>query len=240
MNTPIPTGGPFTASFTLTNLINSDVTAAGGITFGFQNHGLNALGGTGNGFGYAGITPSAALAINLYSPNTQGSMGVGVGVLTNGASPSTIEPMVPAGADGSFGDPIQVVLKYDGTNLNATFIQEANVHSMSFPLNIAAPVGSSAYFGFTGSFSTFFSQYQISNFSFTSPGYNSPTLPLPGVYANNVVVTNSSTIQVTAPAGVPTVAMGTLTMGSGTMLTIIPDPSHPAGTPFGLTFTGAT
>ena len=108
------------------------------------------------------------------------------------------------------------------------------------PLNISGAVGPTALFGFTSATTGVLSQAQISRFSFTSSGYNSPTIPTPGTYTNNVIVSNSSTIQVTAPTGVPTVTMGTLTMAAVTTLNVTPDPANPAGTPFGLTFTGTT
>ena len=68
------------------------------------------------------------------------------------------------------------------------------------------------------------SQLQVSNFTFTSP-------QAPATYANAVNVTSSSTIQVTAPTGVPTVTMGVLTMSPGATLSVTPDPTNPAGNP---------
>jgi autotransporter-associated beta strand protein len=234
LNTPIATVGPFIVKFTVNDLTSG---TGGGLTVGLQNSGLAALGI--GGFGYTGITPSAVLALNLNPANTQGGVGSGIGVLTNGASPSTIEPMpstAPVNA-GLANQPTNVTLTYDGANLTAAMVQgAASYSSPPLPLNISGAVGATGFFGFTAGAPGVLFQLQISNFTFSSVGYNSPTTPVPGNYANNVIVANSSTIQVTAPVGVPTVTMGTLTMGAATTLTVSPDPTNPAGAPFGLAF----
>jgi hypothetical protein len=79
----------FNASF-----IYTDVNGAGadGVTFCLQNdsRGASALGAGGGGLGYAGITPSAALALNIYSPNTPG-----FSFRTNGTIPASYAPTTP-------------------------------------------------------------------------------------------------------------------------------------------------
>ena len=47
---------------------------ADGLTVGFQNdpNGLAALGGGGGALGWQGSQNAAAMAINIYPPNTQG------------------------------------------------------------------------------------------------------------------------------------------------------------------------
>jgi fibronectin-binding autotransporter adhesin len=238
LNIPITASSPFTINFTLTSLVN----AAGGITVGFENQGLNAFRAGANNFGYTGITPSAVLALNFDGVHTQGGVGSGIGVLTNGANPSTIEPM-PSTAPVNFGgsmsgppppSPTNVTIAYDGTNAHVFLVQgTASYSSPPLPLNITGAVGSSAFLGFTGSTGGVFSQLQISNFSFTSPIQN--------IYANNVILTvPSATILVAASAAVATVNMGSLTMATNSTLNINPDPSTPTNLPYGITFTGTT
>jgi autotransporter-associated beta strand protein len=213
---------PFTIKYTLTNLI----AAGSGLTVGFQKAGNTAIG--------SGIPPGIGLAMNA------GGSGSGIAVYINGTITNPFSPTAPVNF-GTQNNPTNFTLSWDGTNLDVRLVQGSNSYdSGPLPMDILGTVGTSAYFGFTGSTGGVLSQTQISNFSYTSPGYNTPLVPLPGSYANNVVVTSSSTIQVTAPSGAPTVTMGKLTMAAGTTLTVSPDPANPAGSPFGLTFTGTT
>jgi fibronectin-binding autotransporter adhesin len=231
-NTKVPLR-PFTTTFTLTNLI---AAAADGITVGFQNApaGVTALGGGGGSLGWAGITPSAVLDMDIYGPNTSTGAGSGMAMRTNG---NVVNP-VPSTNPVNFGaqnSGTLVTLTYDGTNAFATLSQGGNnFASPAMPIDIRGTIGSSsAFFGFTGATGGVLSQMQISGFTFNSP-------IAAATYANNVALTQSSVIQVTAPAGVPTVTMGTLTMAANSTLTVNPDPANPVNAPFGLTFGGTT
>jgi autotransporter-associated beta strand protein len=234
--TAFPTG-PFTLNFTMTNL---NAAAADGFTVGFQTQGLTAVASTGGGssLGYQGIAPSAALQANIYSPNTDsadgtiiGNQGSGLGVLANGQAPPHVRTSNPVNF-GLQNQPTNFAITYDGTNLNVTLTQGANTYSNSYAANIS-PLGATAFFGFTGATGGTVSQEQITNLAMTSP-----TFQTAGVYSNNVVVNGSATIQVTAPAGTPNVTMGTLTMGTPGTLAIVPDPTNPANTPYGMIFGG--
>ena len=247
-NTPV-TVQPFTAKFTMTNALNA--APADGFTFGFQNNALNAIGGGGGLLGYGNqagsstnVTPIAVMEINIYPPNTTGGVGSGVGFLRDGAAPNavTVPPTAPVSA-GNFNQPTNFVLKWDGVTATVTMTQ-AGVAPFTFSQPFDFGDGgalTSAFLGFTGATGGVLSQQQITNFSFSSQSYSTPTIPAAGTYTNNVALTSSSTITVTAPAGVPTVVMGgTLSLGAGNTLTINPDPANPANAPYGLVFTGTT
>src|SRR5205807_1951500 len=84
---------------------------ADGATFTLQNAAQNALGGGGGGLGYDGIKTSVAIALNIYNGHTIGTTLYTAGKTTgNYAS----VPFVNS------GDPINVVLNYDGTILKET------------------------------------------------------------------------------------------------------------------------
>ena len=200
-NVAVPTRG-FTAHFTYT-VPSASAPPADGITFTLQNQGLNALGVGGGGLGYETITPSAALAINIYPPNTTGGVGSGIKVLTNGQPPAggflPIAPVDP----GLVSTPTDVDVTYDGVNASVTFNQNGNTFSSGpIPLDIGGTAGTTALLGFTGATGGLQAQQQISNFNFS-------TLPL-NVYANDVSVAagSSPTINVAATASVFNVTMG--------------------------------
>jgi autotransporter-associated beta strand protein len=230
--------GPFTLNFTMTNLI---AAAADGFTIGFQTQGLTAIGGGGGALGYQGIAPSAAFQANIYSPNTDswdgtiiGNQGSGVGLLTNGQAVPHAKSTSPVNF-GLQNQPTNFAIVFDGTNLNFTVTQGTNSFSNVLPGFNPQALGATAFFGVTGATGGVLSQQQFTNFAMTSPTFQTAS-----VYANNVVVNGSSTIQVTAPAGIPNVTMGTLTMGTPGTLAITPDPTNPANTPYGLIFGGTT
>ncbi len=155
----------FTVSFVYTP---SGDRAADGVAFVIQNDptGVNAIGTTGGGLGYGGITPSVALELNLYSPNT-----IGTSVQANGATnpsggytPST--PVVLAG-----GDPIKVDITYSAMTVNyALTDQTTNDVYTSGPTSadIAGILGATTGFvGFTGGTGGAVATQTISNFTFT-------------------------------------------------------------------------
>ena len=179
--TKVPVGtGPFTIGFTYT-VVAASATPADGMTIGFQNYtGGGAVAGSGNttfsnqinggsGLGYQGITPSAALELNIYPPNTAAPGGSGVGFLANGAAPNGTPALstLPVNA-GLVNTPTNVLLQYDGTNATLTLTQVVagvtNTFSIVQPLNLASIVGSTAFFGFTGATGGSTSDQRITNF----------------------------------------------------------------------------
>jgi len=233
-NIPFSTGA-FTLSFTYTTVSASN-PPADGITVGFQNMGLNALGGGGGSLGYETITPSAVLAINIYPPNTTGGVGSGVKVLTNGAPPGGgFTPMAPVNP-GLVGTPTDVVVTYDGTNVSASFTQGANVFNTGpVPLDIPGTVGPTGFFGFTGATGGLTAQQQITNLVTSFPVAAQTT------FANDISVSGAtpSTIAIAATAATPSLTVGALTMASGSTLNVGVDTGTPTGQAFFLTF-GAT
>ncbi len=161
--------GAFRASFTY-----QDVGGGGadGMSFCLQNQGTNVIGGGGGGMSYSGITPSAALLMNIYSGDVG---GVGYCFATNGDVPSdtlglSFEP--PGSVNIASGDPINVTLNYDGTALNMTLVDSVADTSFSATLftgNLADAVGgNTAYVGFTGATGGVNSTQTITNFTFVS------------------------------------------------------------------------
>jgi autotransporter-associated beta strand protein len=230
-NNPIPTSGPFTLKFTLTNASSS---SADGITVGFQKVGVHALGAGGGGLGWSGISPSVALDMNIFSSNTTGG-GSGVKWMFNG----NVANPVPTTAPVNFGaqnKPTNVIITYDGANAELVLIQGVNVYDTGpVPINFGSVVGSSAYFGFTGGSGGIGSQLSLSNASFSGPGFT--TQIVPGTYPNNVVVTSSSTIQVAATPLASAVTMGSLSFATPSAnLIVTADPGTVANQQFNLTF----
>lgn len=166
VNTPVPIG-TFNATFIYQDV--SGVGGADGATFTIQNAGTAALGGGGGSLGYAGITPSVALAFNIYSPNgygiafLSGGTGTGAGVYT-AANPVLI---------GQNADQIRVDLNYDGATLvtKLTDLTSSATYSQSISVNIPAILGSgTGYVGFTGADGGVASTQTFSNFSmFNAP-----------------------------------------------------------------------
>jgi autotransporter-associated beta strand protein len=180
-NTKVPTGA-FTASFVYTA---AGLMQADGVTFTLQNSpaGPAALGpnAAGSNLGYFGIAPSAAIQFNIYS----GDPG-GVGsAFTTGGTLSAYTSTSPVNLAG--GDPIQVTLSYDGSNLveNLTDQTTSQTYSKTYAgVNLpAATGGTSAYVGFTGATGGEFAIQTISNFSFIAGLGNGNLSGLPAATA---------------------------------------------------------
>jgi len=162
---PLYIGG-FQASFTYQD---TTVGGADGIAFVMQNSpaGTAAVGTTGGGLGYSGITPSAALLLNLY-----GTVGIGFGTDGNGTgSYSSTAPV-----DISNGDPIDVMVTYAQPLLNVTLTDETTLATFSTSYTVGSLpeiLGTNtACVGFTGGDGLSTSVQTISNFAFT------PIIPL--------------------------------------------------------------
>lgn len=162
----------FQASFTYRASIISASAALQGITFALQRNpsGLSALGAGGGGFGYSGMTNSAAVTIET---NTGPGLTYN-GFYTNGVLGGGSTPTTPVNAF-DFHD-IAVSITYSGSILSVTMVDGASTFGPHnyFVGNLASTLGgSTAYVGFTaGTFNTLgsgggASQF-ISNVRFTS------------------------------------------------------------------------
>jgi hypothetical protein len=188
----------FNAAFVYQDV--SGVNGADGATFCIQNAGAGAaaVGGGGGAMGYGGISPSAALVINIYDPNTRGIRFQANGALT--------PPFVNLRPNITFGDnanPVQVNLAYSGTTLTATF--RDLITSVTYVTNITADIpgiigSSTAYIGFTGADGGVASTQVISNFNMFPP-----PVKLTGVRSG-------SNLQLTWPSGAGAYLMSTPTL----------------------------
>jgi hypothetical protein len=156
----------FTASFIYQTV--SGAGGADGATFCIQNAaaGAAAIGGGGGGLGYSGITPSVALALNIYDPNTRGVRFAQNGTLP-AAGAGAFMPITPVLVGGNT-NPIQVNVSYAAGVVSATFTDTvtAGTFTTNFTVNIPAVVGgSSAYVGFTGADGGASSTQAVSDFT---------------------------------------------------------------------------
>jgi len=161
----------FTAQFVYQLAVGAG-NGADGVTFCIQNdpRGVTAIGGGGGALGYSGITPSVALALNIYAPNTRG-----INLLQNGVLPTAgagaFAPILPVDL-GGVANPIQVNIIYSGGNVSATFrdLVASTTYSTNFPINIPSVIGGNqAYVGFSGADGGVFSTQVISNFTMSPP-----------------------------------------------------------------------
>lgn len=152
--------GSFAASFVYT--LTSGAGGADGVTFCLQNQAVNAVGGVGGGLGYSGLTPSVALALNIYDPNTRG-----IRWLTGGTVTTPFFPVAPVLIGGN-ANPVQVNLNYSGGVLAATF--KDTVTSATYTTNLVVDIpgalgSSTAWVGFTGADGGVTSTQIITDFS---------------------------------------------------------------------------
>ena len=155
----------FTASFTYQE---SGVNPDDGIAFVIQNSsaGASALGGSGEGLGYSGISPSAALELDIYNNNS--SIFPGIALRTNGGTGSYLSA---SPVSLTSGHPINVTLGYSSGLLSVTLTDSVTQASFSSTFSIDLPGllgGNSAFVGFTGATGGLASTQTVSNFSFIS------------------------------------------------------------------------
>jgi hypothetical protein len=159
--------GAFNASFTYTETVGANA-GADGVTFCIQTApaGAAAVGGGGGGLGYSGLTPSVAVAMNIYAPNTRGIGFPVQGGTLPAAGTGAYSPILPVGL-GDNADPIQVTLAYANNVLSATFRDTTTgaTFTTNTTVNIPAIVGAqTAYVGFTGADGGVASTQIIQNF----------------------------------------------------------------------------
>ena len=156
--TPINTSNGFSAYFIYTATGNQ---AADGVTFVLQDdsRGASALGGAGGGLGYSGISPSLAVALNLFN-------GSGTTVDTNGAI-NGYRPVT--GLSLASGHRTLVAITYNPststlTETLADLVDTDRAQDFTYHVDPAS-VPSLAYVGFTGSDGAFTSTQTITQFT---------------------------------------------------------------------------
>jgi len=155
-----------------------------GAAFVVQNAstGVNALGVNGGGLGYTGIPLSAAIEFYLES-------GMGTR-LAKGGSPGSYTSTLPVNL--ASGDPISVVLNYNGTNLAENLVDETTgaSYSANYAVNIPLAVGgsSTAFVGFTGADGASVSVQTITDFTFRARAATTALLAVNGQNQNGIVV----------------------------------------------------
>jgi hypothetical protein len=128
-----------------------DQTGAGGadgVTFCVQNQAVTAVGNGGGGLGYGGITPSFALQLNIYQPNTRG-----IAFNQNGAVTPPFASLLPNVGVGDNTNTILVNISYNGSILAATLRDTVTGGTVSTNYTVDIPTivgGSTAWVGFTG------------------------------------------------------------------------------------------
>jgi Legume lectin domain/Chitobiase/beta-hexosaminidase C-terminal domain len=146
---------------------------ADGITFTIQGDSPTALGGNGGSLGYAGIGNSVAVKFDIY--NNVGEGANSTGLYINGAVPTVPATTIGGGVNLLSGDVMAVHMAYNGTTLTMTITDTSTSQTFttSWPINIAATVGSStAYVGFTGATGGLVSNEQILTWTYAPTNAN--------------------------------------------------------------------
>jgi uncharacterized repeat protein (TIGR03806 family) len=156
----------FNAAFTYQNVNGVPGNDADGASFDLQESGaayLNSDGGMGGTLGIFGLTPSANWEINIYGPNTIGTI-----YNTDGATGGY---QVTGGVDVANGDPINVTIVYaPGGAVQESFVDATTgaVFTNNYTIgNLVSLLGSSnAYIGLTMSSGGVGGIQNISNFTY--------------------------------------------------------------------------
>ncbi len=163
----------FTGSFDYQAIVGED--PADGLAFILQNStaGAQALGTGGGDLGYTGISPSAAIEFNLYP-----TYGQGTAFETNGNTGATAylgeggsSYQSTGNVDFVAGDPMQVVVSYNGTVLTEilTDLTTGATYTAEYTVNLASYLGgSTAYVGFSAGTGSSVSTQTVSDFTFTN------------------------------------------------------------------------
>ncbi len=185
-------------------------STADGFTFTIQGASPTALGGYGGALGYgaagsaSAIGNSVAIKFDLYSNAGEGPDSTGI--YENGATPTTPSTdLTSTGINLHSGDIFNVAMAYNGTNLVVTITDTTTkaTATQTYPVNIPAYTGSSAYVGFTAGTGGLTSTMNILNWTFTPGAVAAPTAPsgLAGVAASATSVTLNWTNNATNETG---------------------------------------
>ncbi len=133
---------------------------------------LRRCAGYGTANGGTPITPSAGLAMNIYT-GFNGITDIAAGAsLASGGNIGSYASTSPVNL--ASGDPIQVTVSYDGTNnLGVTFSDSTahTTYNTSYTVgNLEATLAAAAYVGFSGAAGGFSSTQTIANFGLTEGG----------------------------------------------------------------------
>jgi hypothetical protein len=142
---------------------------ADGFSLAIQGTAPTALGAVGGSLGYAGMSNSVAVKFDIYSNAGEGTNSTGL--YLNGAVPTVPATTIGGGVNLLSGDVMAVHMTYNGTTLTMTVTDASNpsqTFTTSWPVNIPATVGSSAYVGFTGATGGLVSTQQILTWSYTT------------------------------------------------------------------------
>ncbi|WP_172795611.1 L-type lectin-domain containing protein [Paludibacter jiangxiensis] len=135
---------------------------ADGICFVIQNATTTSLGLHANNLGYQGISPSIAIAINIYGTN-------GIKFLTNGVITTPYDPVSPVNL--ASGNPIifTITYNYSAKTLTVKMDEQSTTNtttkyfSVDIPSVLGSPLG---WVGFTGATGGYWSTQTVSNFVF--------------------------------------------------------------------------
>jgi hypothetical protein len=177
----------FTNDFTF-QMTNPD---ADGITFTIQGTSPTVLGGAGGSLGYAGLGNSVAVKFDIYNNAGEGTNSTGL--YANGAVPTVPATNIGGGVNLLSGDVMAVHMTYDGATLTMTITDTSNptqTFTTSWPINLTATVGSTAYVGFTGATGGLVSTEQILTWSYAT-----------GTATNALVVPTASLVSTATTSG---------------------------------------
>jgi hypothetical protein len=194
--------GSFIASYTY-KAVPGTSPIGGGATFCIQNDidGPYTVGGNGAGFGYALVSYSSALTMDLYTNYT----GPGILFCTDGAipaaDPSLGKDVNTKPVDITSGDPINFLIVYNQNVMNVWLTDtttrssfSTNFSVVNMPAIVNSGANGTAYVGFTGGTGPaglvpLTSVQTISNFVFSYTTTMTPTLSVAqGAGAGSVVV----------------------------------------------------
>ncbi|WP_263337675.1 chitobiase/beta-hexosaminidase C-terminal domain-containing protein [Acidicapsa dinghuensis] len=165
-NTPVPVQS-FTTDFTFQQLN----ATADGMTFTIQGNNVWALGYSGSGLGYQGISNSVAVKFDLY--NNAGEGNDSTGLYTGGASPTVPSTdLSSTGVNLHSEDIMHAHITYNGTNLTLVLTDTVTNASVTevYPVNIPSAVGgNTAYVGFTGGTGGLSATQNVLTWSYTAP-----------------------------------------------------------------------
>jgi autotransporter-associated beta strand protein len=185
-NSPVAINAPFTVSFTYKPAPGATYRADG-MVFVLQNdsRGAAAIGTGGGQLGWGSpgtINPSAGVEFNIFSYS--GGPSLGTYYATNGQLPASQQYNATGSVSLQSGDPIQVVLTYDGSssiNLSLQDLSTTSTYSTSYSTSgslVSSVSGNTAFVGFTGATGGGDSVQTITNFSFLSGAGGGNILPV--------------------------------------------------------------